>query len=541
MSGARALRHAHARARSASSRSSPGTRASTRCGPTVYAPQHIGNLRPVPVRRPAEARAARRRAARHPRDQHHRRRPPRPSDADAGEDKMERAARAAGRRPRRSPPTTPSSGCATAAASTASSPRCSARPPSTSPSRSSWRSALEAKGYTYRIDDGLYFDTSKFPRYAEFARLDLAGQAAGARIGDVAGKRQPADFALWKFAAPGVQRQQEWDSPWGRGFPGWHLECSAMSIRYLGTHFDIHTGGVDHIARAPHQRDRAERVRLRRAPLGRASGCTTSSSTSAARRCRSRRAHVWCSTTWSTRGFEPLAYRYFFLQAHYRQQQTFIDEAMEAAATGYRRLLRAPLAVRDAAGERAAPSARRRGPARALPGRRARRPERAARARGRVGGGAQRALAGRAPRAAARVRRAGSASGSRPRRRASDARESDPRIDALVAERQAARAGARLRARPTASATQLDAEGIEIEDTRDGSALEARVSTRREPTPRAEPGRFQLVSEFTPQGDQPRAIERAGRGPRARRRAPDAARRHRQRQDLHDRLRRRAS
>ena len=81
--------------------------------------------------------------------------------------------------------------------------------------------SLEEKGFTYRIDDGLYFDVSRFPRYAELARLDLAGQEAGARIGDVEGKRNAADFALWKFAAEGVKRQQEWDSPWGRGFPGW--------------------------------------------------------------------------------------------------------------------------------------------------------------------------------------------------------------------------------------------------------------------------------------------------------------------------------
>ena len=72
-------------------------------------------------------------------------------------------------------------------------------------------------------------------------------QVGGKRIGVVEGKRHPADFALWKFAEKGVTRQQEWDSPWGRGFPGWHLECSAMSTKYLGRQFDIHTGGVDHL------------------------------------------------------------------------------------------------------------------------------------------------------------------------------------------------------------------------------------------------------------------------------------------------------
>lgn len=107
--------------------------------------------------------------------------------------------------------------------------------------------ALEAKGYTYTIDDGVYYDTSKFPRYADFARLDLDEMQAGKRIEANEQKRNPSDFALWKFSPAGQQRDMEWDSPWGKGFPGWHLECSAMSMKYLGDTIDIHAGGIDHL------------------------------------------------------------------------------------------------------------------------------------------------------------------------------------------------------------------------------------------------------------------------------------------------------
>jgi cysteinyl-tRNA synthetase len=106
---------------------------------------------------------------------------------------------------------------------------------------------LEDKGYTYAIDDGVYYDTSKFPHYADFAKLDLDEQQAGARVSFNAQKRNTSDFAVWKFSPAGHQRDMEWDSPWGKGFPGWHIECSAMSMKYLGSTLDIHTGGIDHV------------------------------------------------------------------------------------------------------------------------------------------------------------------------------------------------------------------------------------------------------------------------------------------------------
>lgn len=105
---------------------------------------------------------------------------------------------------------------------------------------------LETKGYTYTIADGVYFDTSKLPNYGELARLDIAGLQFGARVADT-GKKNPTDFAVWKFSDPAEKRDMEWDSPWGKGFPGWHLECSVMAREILGDQIDIHTGGIDHI------------------------------------------------------------------------------------------------------------------------------------------------------------------------------------------------------------------------------------------------------------------------------------------------------
>lgn len=106
---------------------------------------------------------------------------------------------------------------------------------------------LERKGFTYKLDDGIYFDTARFKDYGKLAGIRAEGQMAGARVKTAEGKRHPTDFALWKFSPPDTKRDMEWESPWGKGFPGWHLECSAMAIEYLGETIDIHAGGTDHI------------------------------------------------------------------------------------------------------------------------------------------------------------------------------------------------------------------------------------------------------------------------------------------------------
>jgi cysteinyl-tRNA synthetase len=108
---------------------------------------------------------------------------------------------------------------------------------------------LKKNGFTYKISDGIYFDTSKFENYGELAgKKHMEGLKAGARVEFNEEKRSPSDFALWKFSPKDKKRQMEWPSPWGIGFPGWHIECSAMSMKYLGETFDIHCGGIDHIA-----------------------------------------------------------------------------------------------------------------------------------------------------------------------------------------------------------------------------------------------------------------------------------------------------
>ena len=104
---------------------------------------------------------------------------------------------------------------------------------------------LLKKGYAYTIDDGVYFDTSKFKTYGALTGQNIEDLKAGARVEPNPQKRNPTDFALWKFSPKNMKRDMEWESPWGVGFPGWHIECSAMSKKHLGEQIDIHTGGVD--------------------------------------------------------------------------------------------------------------------------------------------------------------------------------------------------------------------------------------------------------------------------------------------------------
>jgi len=106
---------------------------------------------------------------------------------------------------------------------------------------------IEAAGCAYTTSDGVYFDTSKFDSYGYLARLDIDGMEPGSRVEFNGEKRNPTDFALWKFSIKQGDRQMEWQSPWGLGFPGWHIECSAMAMKYLGKTIDVHTGGIDHI------------------------------------------------------------------------------------------------------------------------------------------------------------------------------------------------------------------------------------------------------------------------------------------------------
>ncbi|MBT6690175.1 cysteine--tRNA ligase [archaeon] len=203
---------------------------------------------------------------------------------------------------------------------------------------------LEEKGYVYVTSDGVYFDSSKFEDYGKLSRKRIDDLEEGKRV-DMGEKKNRTDFALWKFSKPEDKRQQEWDSPWGVGFPGWHIECSAMAAKYLGETFDIHTGGEDHIP-VHHENEIAQ------------SNC-----------CFDKRAvNYWVHSAFLTvkggkmskslgkietigdlesKGIDPLAYRYLCLTAKYRKPLAWNEEAMDGAVNSYRKLKNACLALED--------------------------------------------------------------------------------------------------------------------------------------------------------------------------------------------------
>lgn len=196
---------------------------------------------------------------------------------------------------------------------------------------------LKDKGYTYQIDDGIYFDTGKFPTYADFAGLDLDAQKAGARVEYNTEKHSPSDFALWKFTPAGETRDMQWDTPADLtndnsvrpGFPGWHLECSAMAMALLGNTLDIHTGGIDHIpvhhTNEIAQSEAASGQRFSNYWLHnnhiKSDGTKISKSL----------ANGYTLDDLKDRGFSPLDYRLFVLQGHYRSEGNFTFDNLEAA------------------------------------------------------------------------------------------------------------------------------------------------------------------------------------------------------------------
>lgn len=321
---------------------SPGRAGLYCCGPTVYHDAHLGNLRTY-VFEDLLVRALRLAGLElthvcNITDVGHL-----TGDADSGEDKMEQGARREGR-----------SVWDIAAHYTALFRRDLERlnvvpathwPRATEhiPEQIAMVQALLEKGHAYRAEDGIYYDVASFPRYADFARKDLSGQEAGARVAPAGGKRNREDFALWKFSpAEGPRRLMEWDSPWGKGFPGWHIECSAMSLKYLGEQFDIHCGGIDHIP-VHHTNEIAqteaftgkapwvnlwmhgEFLVLDKGKMSKTGG------------------DFLTLQSVVDRGYEALDYRFFCLGTHYRAPLSFSFEALDGARAG-RRSLRERLA-----------------------------------------------------------------------------------------------------------------------------------------------------------------------------------------------------
>ncbi|HYM52546.1 MAG TPA: cysteine--tRNA ligase [Candidatus Dormibacteraeota bacterium] len=200
------------------------------------------------------------------------------------------------------------------------------------------------KGLAYKVDGNIYFDVSAFPGYGKLSGQRIDQMHAGHRVDVETDKRDPEDFALWKLAEPG--RVMKWPSPWGDGFPGWHIECSAMSIKYLGERFDVHTGGID--LKFPHHEDEiaqsegalghevvsvwlhGEFLTLGDAKMAKSAG------------------NIIRVSDLPAKGFQPLEFRYLALTAHYRSKLDFTQDAMHAAASGLRRLRRA---VEEGAGD----------------------------------------------------------------------------------------------------------------------------------------------------------------------------------------------
>jgi len=309
------------------------------CGPTVYNYQHVGNMRAFlfadtlvrtlrwkgwPVTHVVNIT-----------DVGHL-----TSDADAGDDKMERAAEREQRSIWEIAAHYTDTFKADVAALNITSPTRWAVATDHVPQMIAFAEAIEQN--CYPLPGGLYFDTSSVPDYGRLARGNAAPEepeTLEGRIGTVEGKRYPADFAVWRSTPPGEHRQMEWDSPWGRGAPGWHLECSVMSREYLGARFDIHTGGIDH--REVHHPNEIAQNQARGA-------------------CADTGANFWMHNNFlldhagkmskstgeflrlkvlTDRGYHPLAYRMLCLQAHYRSELEFGWDQLSAASVRLKRLV----------------------------------------------------------------------------------------------------------------------------------------------------------------------------------------------------------
>jgi cysteinyl-tRNA synthetase len=204
---------------------------------------------------------------------------------------------------------------------------------------------LDDKGFTYTTSDGVYFDTSKLSDYGKLANLDIEGLEEGTRIQFSTEKKNKTDFALWKFSPKGEQRQMEWDSPWGKGFPGWHVECSAMSKKFLGDTFDIHCGGIDHIP-IHHTNEIAQSESCNGKPfvhywlhgafLEEESGKMSKS-----------KGEFLRVKTLIDKGYSPLDYRYLCLGTHYRKRLLFSWDLLEQAKVTFSRLKQNIQTIRD--------------------------------------------------------------------------------------------------------------------------------------------------------------------------------------------------
>ncbi|MEO8537018.1 MAG: cysteine--tRNA ligase [Betaproteobacteria bacterium] len=303
------------------------------CGPTVYDFQHIGNYRTFlfedTLKRVLRRNGYRVRHVMNITDVGHL-----TSDADTGEDKMEKGARRTGQSAWDIAALYTRAFLDDVALLNIDPPDELPRATAHIPQQIAFIEDLERRGYTYGTPDGVYFDTSRQADYGYLARLHREGLDAGRRV-DIGDKRHPTDFALWKTSPPHSTRQMEWESPWGRGFPGWHIECSAMAQQYLGDYFDIHCGGEDHIP-VHHTNEIAQteaRVGTRLANFWMHGYFLVHND---AKMSKSAGEFLRVAAL-VERGYDPLAFRYLCLTGHYRTQLNFTWDALDAAATGLAR------------------------------------------------------------------------------------------------------------------------------------------------------------------------------------------------------------
>ena len=201
---------------------------------------------------------------------------------------------------------------------------------------------LEQKGFTYQTKDGIYFDTSKLKNYGQLARLDIAGLREGWRV-EKREKKNPTDFALWKFSPSSsvdgsrqARRQLEWSSPWGIGFPGWHIECSTMSMKHLGESLDIHTGGVDHIP-VHHTNEIAQSEAATGKQFVKYWFHSGFLMVEGEKMSKSLGNFIRLQDL-IDQGYEPMNLRYLFLTSQYRTTVNFTWEALKASQEAYRKL-----------------------------------------------------------------------------------------------------------------------------------------------------------------------------------------------------------
>ncbi len=305
------------------------------CGPTVYWYQHIGNLRSYIfadlLKRVLKYNGFKIKHVMNYTDVGHL-----TSDADTGEDKMEVAVKREHKTAQQIAAHYASAFEVDAKKLNVLSPTITCKATEHIKEQIEMIKTLEKKGYTYKTSDGIYFDTSKLKDYGKLAMLKAEALEAGKRV-EMGEKRNKTDFALWKFSEkPGV-RQQEWDSPWSIGFPGWHIECSAMSSKYLGEQFDIHTGGEDHIP-VHHTNEIAQseavfgkkpwvRYWLHGAFL-----------TFKGEKVSKSKGGLYTISELQENGYGPLDYRYLCLLTHYRKQLEFSLEALTAAKNAFEHL-----------------------------------------------------------------------------------------------------------------------------------------------------------------------------------------------------------